>query len=47
MPSPTITFRLSEQDKQQIQKIASAKGITTTQFILEAVKEKIFQEEDK
>lgn len=47
MASPTITFRLSEEDKQMIQNMASKRGITVTQFILEAVKEKIkFQKEN-
>lgn len=41
MASPTITFRLSEEEKQMIQNIASKRGITVTQFILEAIKEKI------
>lgn len=41
MASPTITFRLSEEDKQMIQNMASKRGITVTQLILEAIKDKI------
>ena len=46
MKDTTITFRLSEQEKEQIVALAARKDIPFSQLIREAIR-KYIQEEDK